>query len=49
MSGARMGELRPEQWMRPANIDVRLDLPDVAAVVGPLTVGDPHELVARLD
>lgn len=48
MAGARMGELRPEQWMRPANIDVQLDLPDVTVIVGPMTAGDPLELTRRL-
>lgn len=48
MVGARMGELRPESWMRPANVDVALDLPDVVIVRGPLTSGDPTALATRL-
>ncbi len=45
---ARLGELRPEVWLRPANIDIPRDLGGVAITRGPLEVGDEHELVERL-
>ena len=52
MANLRMGELRPETWLRPDNLP---PLPDataeglgVAVVRGPLTGDDPAELVARL-
>lgn len=45
---ARFGELRPDTWMRPANIDVAVDLPDTIVTRGPLVHGDPQELVGRL-
>lgn len=45
---ARLGELRPEVWLRPANIDIPRDLAGVAITRGPLEVGDEHELVRRL-
>ncbi len=48
MVGARMGELRPGVWMRPANIGVSVDRPAVVLVRGVLTVGDPAELVRQL-
>jgi phenylacetic acid degradation operon negative regulatory protein len=47
-TAARLGELRPDLWLRPANITVTTDLPDVLITRGPLVVGDGHELVARL-
>jgi phenylacetic acid degradation operon negative regulatory protein len=46
--GARLGELRPDIWMRPANIDVPLDLPGVLLTRGPLLTGDGADLVRRL-
>jgi phenylacetic acid degradation operon negative regulatory protein len=46
--GARFGELRPDTWMRPANIDVPNDLADVILTRGPLLVGDPAHLVSQL-
>ena len=46
--GARLGELRPDTWMRPANIDVPNDLADVVLTRGPLLSGDPGRLVSRL-
>jgi phenylacetic acid degradation operon negative regulatory protein len=51
MANARMGELRPECWMRPANIAGVDDLVGVAATVavrGPLTGARPERLVRRL-
>ena len=46
--GARFGELRPDTWLRPANIDVPLDLPDVVLTRGPILTGDSAALVASL-
>jgi phenylacetic acid degradation operon negative regulatory protein len=48
MVGARMGELRPGVWMRPANITVSIDVPGTVLVRGALAAGDPVELVKRL-
>lgn len=47
-AGARLGEMRPDTWLRPANIEVPLDLPDVVLTRGPLLAGDEAALVARL-
>jgi phenylacetic acid degradation operon negative regulatory protein len=47
-SGSRLGELRPDLWLRPANIEIATDLPDVVITRGPLITGDGRELVARL-
>lgn len=46
MSGARFGELRPDTWLRPAN----LPAPDGVALLtrGPIVAGDEDELVRRL-
>jgi phenylacetic acid degradation operon negative regulatory protein len=50
--GARLGELRPDIWVRPANLPanlpVDLDLPDVLVTRGPLVAGEPVDLVDRL-
>jgi phenylacetic acid degradation operon negative regulatory protein len=46
--GARLGELRPDIWVRPTNVAVDLDLPDVLVTRGPLVTGDAGDLVARL-
>lgn len=43
--GARFGELRPDTWIRPANIDVPLDLPDVVLTRGPVLSGDTAALL----
>ena len=32
--GARLGELRPDLWLRPANIDIPLDAPDALVTRG---------------
>ena len=48
VQGARFGEVRPDTWMRPANIDVPLDLPDVALTCGMLATGNPRLLVRDL-
>ena len=52
MANLRMGELRPDTWLRPDNLP---PLPDatpeglgVAVVRGPLTGDDPAELVAMV-
>ena len=45
---ARLGELRPEVWLRPANIGIPRNLDGVAITRGPLEVGDDHDLVERL-
>lgn len=48
MANLRMGELRPDTWMRPANLDGP-DGDDLLAVVqGPLTGDDPVALAQRL-
>lgn len=48
VQGARLGELRPDTWMRPANIDVPHDLPDVALTRGKLVTGNAQDLVQFL-
>ena len=47
-TGARLGELRPDLWLRPANITIGSELPDVLITRGPLVVGDGGELARRL-
>ena len=47
-SGARLGELRPDLWLRPANIAIGTELPDVLITCGPMVVGDDGDLVRRL-
>ncbi|HYN34586.1 MAG TPA: hypothetical protein VES40_18330 [Ilumatobacteraceae bacterium] len=47
-AGARLGELRPDTWLRPANIEVVADLPDALMTRGPLVSGDDATLVRRL-
>jgi phenylacetic acid degradation operon negative regulatory protein len=46
--GARLGELRPDLWMRPANRPLRIDLPEVLITRGPVVAGDEQRLVAQL-
>ncbi len=46
--GARLGELRPDVWLRPANIDITAELPDSLVTRGPMTVGDERRVVAQL-
>lgn len=48
MEGARLGELRPDTWMRPANVDGPTLDAGVIATRGPLTTGDDSELAGRL-
>jgi phenylacetic acid degradation operon negative regulatory protein len=47
-SGARLGELRPEVWLRPANIDLTADLTGALVTRGPIVVGDERDIVAQL-
>ena len=44
--GSRLGELRPDIWMRPANIEIPHDLPDCLITRGPLE-GTGDETIAR--
>lgn len=46
--GARLGELRPDLWVRPANIAVPDDLADVMLTRGPLVTGDGEQLTRQL-
>jgi len=48
MANLRMGELRPDTWMRPANLDGPRGDDGLAVVRGPLDGADPVELVQRL-
>lgn len=48
VEGARFGELRPDTWLRPANIDVPTGLSDVVLTRGPLLSGTADDLVSRL-
>ena len=48
MVNARMGELRPETWLRPANVAGPRVGRDVAVVRGPLSGPDPEELAHAL-
>ncbi len=47
-TGTRLGELRPDLWMRPANITIATDLAGALITRGSLVTGDGRELVARL-
>jgi phenylacetic acid degradation operon negative regulatory protein len=44
----RMGEVRPETWMRPANLPAPEPDDGWILVTGTLAATDPHELVARM-
>lgn len=46
--GARLGELRPDLWLRPANLDIPTDLPDVLITRGSMISGAQQQLVAHL-
>jgi phenylacetic acid degradation operon negative regulatory protein len=46
--GARLGELRPDLWLRPANIAIATDLPDALLTRGPMITGDERWLVGQL-
>ncbi len=48
MTGARMGELRPDVWMRPANIAPPDQPEDALLQRGELRADDPKALVAQL-
>ncbi len=48
MAGARLGELRPDTWLRPANIDIPGDLADALVTRGPLLSGGDDALVRRM-
>jgi phenylacetic acid degradation operon negative regulatory protein len=46
--GARLGELRPDTWLRPANLGVPSDLDGVIVSRGPLVTGVDTDVVGRL-
>jgi phenylacetic acid degradation operon negative regulatory protein len=46
--GGRLGELRPDLWLRPANISIPTDLPDALATRGRMVTGDQRRLVEQL-
>jgi phenylacetic acid degradation operon negative regulatory protein len=48
MRQARMGELRPDLWLRPANIDGPDAGDDLVVIRGPIDGRDPVALAARL-
>ena len=48
MVHGRMGELRPDIWMRPANIDGPESAPDLLVTRGPVLSRDPAALARRL-
>jgi phenylacetic acid degradation operon negative regulatory protein len=48
MANHRFGELRPDIWMRPANLDPPSPTPDVIVITGTLAGADPIELRDRL-
>jgi phenylacetic acid degradation operon negative regulatory protein len=48
MANLRMGELRPDTWLRPANLAPPSGDDGLAVVRGPLDGDEPPELVARL-
>lgn len=48
MIGARLGELRPDTWLRSANVGIPGDLDDAVVTRGPLVGGDERELAATL-
>ena len=47
-TGSGLGELRPDLWLRPADIAIATDLPDVVITRGPLIIGNARDLAARL-
>ena len=46
--GSRLGELRPDIWMRPANIEIPYDLPDCLVTRGPLEGADGTATAGQL-
>lgn len=47
-AGARLGELRADTWLRPANVAIPLDLDGVAITRGPLVTGDDVDVTRLL-
>ncbi len=48
MANLRMGELRPDTWMRPSNLAPPAGDGELAVVRGPLDGDEPERLAARL-
>lgn len=48
MEGSKLGELRPDTWMRPTNLPVSSDRPDVIVTCGGLDTARSAELVETL-
>ncbi len=48
MEGLRMGELRPDVWLRPANIDGPTGEVELLVTRGELSTGDPAQLAGTL-
>ena len=48
VTGSKLGELRPDIWMRPANIPVPDDLPDCLVTRGELGGADAKDIVGQL-
>lgn len=48
MANHRFGELRPDIWMRPANLPVASPAPDWIVTTGPIAGADPVDLRDRL-
>ncbi len=46
--GARLGELRPDLWLRPANVDISTEVPGALVTRGPILGGDERQLVGQL-
>ncbi len=46
--GARLGEVRPDLWLRPANLAIPTDVADVLITRGSVVTGAAQELVAQL-
>ncbi len=46
--GSKLGELRPDIWMRPANIEISHDLPDCLVTRGPLEGADETATAGHL-
>jgi phenylacetic acid degradation operon negative regulatory protein len=46
--GSRLGELRPDLWLRPANVGLASDPPDALVTRGTIVTGDEQQLVAQL-
>ena len=48
MANARMGELRPETWLRPANLAAPAGIDGTVVIGGQLSGTEPADLVTRL-